>query len=157
MDLTSGVTAIQDLKATMTSYRSDQQFDLFLEEANSLAEKCGNEVLHGSFTFNDCNPTALQSKRRRTLPAHLADGQNILDMPNLRCNRPDGESELECFRRELYLPFLDRILRELNKRFSEKACEMMTLAATFHPRNLAEDNAPKVEKIAQFYKLSSNR
>ena len=155
MDLTSGVTAIQDLKASMTSFRSDQQFDLFLEEANSLAEKCGSEVLHGS--FNDSNPTALQSKRRRTLPTHLADGQNILDMPTLRCNRPDGESELECFRRELYFPFLDRILRELNRRFSEKACEMMTLAATFHPRNLAEDNAPKVEKIAQFYKLSSNR
>ena len=34
---------------------------------------------------------------------------------------------------------------------------MMTLAATFHPRNLNDENASKVEKIAQFYQLSSDR
>lgn len=34
---------------------------------------------------------------------------------------------------------------------------MISLAATFHPRNLTEENVHKVEKIAQFYKLSSHR
>lgn len=155
MDLTSGVAAIQDLKATMTSLRGDQEFDVFLAEANSFAEKCGSQVTDAS--FSDPNPTALQSKRRRTLPAHLTDGQTILDMSILRCNRPDGESELECFRRELYFPFLDKMLSELNKRFSQKACEMMSLAAAFHPRNLSQASVPKVEKIAKFYKLNSDR
>jgi hypothetical protein len=154
MDLTSGVTAIQDLKAAMTSLRSDERFDQLLAEANSLSEKCGIEGLDDS--FSESNPTALQSKRRRTLPTRLADGQSLLDMPTIRCNRPDDESELECFRRELYFPFLDKILSELNKRFSEQACEMMNLAATFHPRKLKEENVADVQKIAKFYKLSSD-
>ena len=76
MDLTSGVAAINDLKAAMTSLRSDRQFDLFLAEANAFAEKCGSEVLPCS--FNDSDPTALQNKRRQTLPAHLSDGQNVI-------------------------------------------------------------------------------
>ena len=100
MDLTSGVAAIHDLKATLASFRNDQQFEMFLAEANSFAEKCGSEVLDGTFT--DSDPTMLQNKRRRTLPTHLADGQNIIDMPTLRCNRPQGESEVQRFRREFY-------------------------------------------------------
>ena len=116
MDLTSGVTAIHDLKAMMASFRSDQQFEMFLAEANSFAEKCGSEVVDGS--FSDSNPTALQNKRCRTLPAYLADGGNVIDMPNLRCNRPEGESEEQRFRREFYFSFLDKLLNDLNKRFS---------------------------------------
>ena len=81
MDLTSGVAAIHDLIATMASFRSDQQFEMFLAEANSFAEKCGSEVVDGS--FSDSDPTALQNKRRRTLPAYLADGKNVIDMPTL--------------------------------------------------------------------------
>ena len=63
MDLTSGVAAIHDLKATLASFRNDQQFAMFLAEANSFAEKCGSEVLDG--TFSDSDPTMLQNKRRR--------------------------------------------------------------------------------------------
>ena len=55
MDLTSGVAVIDDLKATMTSFRSDQQFEMFPAEANSFAQKCGSEVVDGS----DLDPTAL--------------------------------------------------------------------------------------------------
>ena len=143
----------------MASFGSDQQFEMFLAEANSFAEKCGSEVVDGSFSdstaFSD--PTASQNKRRRTLPAYLADGENVIDMPTLRCNRPEGESEEQRFRREFYFSFLDKILNELNKRFLEKACEMKTLTATFHPRNLNDENASKIEKIAQFYQLSSGR
>ena len=157
MDLTSGVAAIHDLKATMASFGSDQQFEMFLAEVNSFAEKCtcGSEVVDGS--FSDSDPTALQNTRCRTLPAYLADGENVIDIPTLRCNRPECESEEQRFRREFYCSFLDNILNELNKRFSEKACEMVTLAATFHPRNLNDENASEVEKIAQFYQLSSDR
>ena len=114
-----------------------------------------SEVVDGS--FSDSDPTTLQNKRHRTLPAYLADGENVIDMPTLRCNQPEGESEEQRFRCEFYFSSLDKILNELNKRFLEKACEMMTLAATFHPRNLNDENASKVEKLAQFYQLSSDR
>ena len=98
--------------------RSDQQFEMFLAEANSFAGKCGSEVVDGS--FSDSDPTALQNKRRRTLPAHLADGENVIDMTTLRCHRPEGESEEQRFRREFYFSFLDKILNELNKRLRRK-------------------------------------
>ncbi|XP_028416041.1 uncharacterized protein LOC114539612 [Dendronephthya gigantea] len=127
MDLTSGVTAIQDLKATIASFRTDEQFDLFIKEANSFAEKWGSEVLDVS--FSDASPTASQTKRRRRLPTHLADGQSILDMSTLQNNH----------------------------QMANQPCEMISLSATFHPRNLTEENVPKVEKIAQFYKRSSHR
>ena len=155
MDLTSGVAAIQDLRAAMESFRSDEEFRTFLDEATSFAEKCGGQILDTSFS----NPEASGShpKRRRTLPHHFTDGQIILDTPGLPCNRPDGESDLECFKRELYFPFLDKMLSELNKRFSDQACEMMSHAAAFHPRNLSPASVPKIEAIAKFYKLDSNR
>ena len=87
---------------------------MFLAEANSFAQKFGSEVLDGS--FSDSDPTTFQNKRRRTLPAHLSDGQNVWpkDMTTLRCNRPEGESEVQRFRREFYFSFLDKILSELN-------------------------------------------
>ena len=65
MDLTSGVAAIHDLKATKASFQRDQQFEMFLAEVNSFAEKCGSEVVDGS--FSDSDPTALQNKHLRTL------------------------------------------------------------------------------------------
>ena len=155
MDLTSGVAAIQDLRATMESFRSDEEFRTFLAEATSFAEKCDSQMLDTCFRNPD--PSMIQSKRRRTLPAHFTDGETILETASVRCNRPDGESELECFRRELYFPFLDQMLSELNKRFSDKACAMMSHAAAFHPRNLSSASLPKVEAIARFYELDVNR
>ena len=52
---------------------------MFLGKANSFAEKCGSGVLDG--TFIDTDLTVLQNRGRQTLPAHPADGQNIIDMP----------------------------------------------------------------------------
>ena len=150
IDLTSGVAAIQDLTATLESFRSDVEFDAFLVKATSFAKKLGSHVVDTGFS-------ATPSKRPRTLPAHLTDGQTILYPPSVPCNRPLNESELECFRRELYFPFLDRMLIELKKRFSNKACELMLNAAAFHPRHLSPESLPKVEAIATFYKLDSNR
>eukprot|EP00795_Rhopilema_esculentum_P016053 gene16053-7398_t len=155
MDLTSGVAAIRDLRAMMESFRSDKEFDTFLAEATSFAEKRGGQILDTSFT--DPKSAALQSKRRRTVPARVTDGQTILETSSVPCNRPDGESDLECFRRELYFPFLDKMLSELDKRFSDQACETMSHAAILHPRNLFSANVSKIEAIAKFYKLYSNR
>ena len=59
--------------------------------------------------------------------------------------------------RELYFPFLEKMMSELNKHFSDQACEMMSHAAAFHPRNLSPASVPKIEAIAKFYKLDSNR
>eukprot|EP00795_Rhopilema_esculentum_P001903 gene1903-16403_t len=42
MDLISGVAAIRDLRAMMESFRSDNEFDTFLAEATSFAERYGS-------------------------------------------------------------------------------------------------------------------
>ena len=102
MVLTSGVAAIQDLRAMMEWFRSDKEFKTLLAEGTSFAEKCCSQILDTSFT--DPNSVALQSKCRCTLPARVTDGQTILETSSVPCNRPDGESDLECFRGELYFP-----------------------------------------------------
>ena len=52
---------------------------------------------------------------------------------------------------------LDKMLNELDKRFSDQACEIRSHAVVFHPRNLSPANLSKIEAIAKFYKLYSNR
>ena len=49
------------------------------------------------------------------------------------------------------------MLNELDKCFSDQACEMMSHAGGFHPHNLSPANLSKIEAIAKFYKLDSNR
>ena len=75
-------------------------------EAISFPKKCDSQILDTRFT------------------------DTILETSSVSCNRPDGESDLECFRRELNFPFLDKMLNELDKRFSDQACEMMLLGPT---------------------------
>ena len=89
-------------------------------EAISFPKKCDSQILDTRFT--DPKSAALQSK--------VTDRQTILETSSVSCNRPDGESDLECFRRELNFPFLDKMLNELDKRFSDQACEMMLLWPT---------------------------
>ena len=88
---------------------------------------------------------------------HLPGGQSILDMCGLQHNRPEEESELELFKRELYFPLLDKMTSELDNRFSSKACEIMSLAAAFHQINLNTTSVEKMEHIAKIYQLDGNR
>eukprot|EP00795_Rhopilema_esculentum_P007943 gene7943-13833_t len=90
------VAAIRDLRAMMESFHSDKEFETFLVEATSFAEKCGGQILDTCFT--NSKSAALQSKHGRTLPARVTDGQKILETSSVPCNQPDGESDLECFR-----------------------------------------------------------
>ena len=125
MDLVSGVSSIEDLKRTLASYRSDESFERFVKDANAFAEKVENETVVEAYARAQSGNALNVPKRRRTIPAHFADG--LLDMAGLQHMRPDSESELQLFKREFYFPFLDKMSHELEKRFSNEACELMSL------------------------------
>ena len=40
---------------------------------------------------------------------------------------------------------------ELEKRYSSQACEILTLANVFHPRNLKQENSGQAQQLAKFY------
>jgi hypothetical protein len=40
---------------------------------------------------------------------------------------------------------------ELKRRFSSKACEILSLANVFHPKYFKEENSHQAQKLAKFY------
>ena len=53
-------------------------------------------------------------------------------------------SQKEIFKRDFYLPFIDRMLCEIQARFSEKACSILENASAFHPKNMTVENSYKL-------------
>ena len=45
-------------------------------------------------------------------------------------------------------------MSELDKRFSDQACDLLSDAAAFYPQHLSPTNVHKVENLAKFYKLA---
>ena len=43
---------------------------------------------------------------------------------------------------------------ELERRFSSKACEILSLANVFHPRNFEESNSDQAQQLAKFYGIN---
>ena len=61
------------------------------------------------------------------------------------------------FKKNFYYPLLDRLQNEVEKRFSSKACEILSLASVFHPKHLTAENATKARKIANFYGINGEQ
>ena len=57
-------------------------------------------------------------------------------------------------RQTFFCPFLDKLLSELDKPFSDQACDLLSDAAAFYPQHLSPTNVHKVENLAKFYKLN---
>ena len=155
MDLVSGVSSIEDLKRTLASYRSDESFERFVKDANAFAEKIENETVVEAFAQAQSGNAVNVPKWRRTIPSHFAD--SLLGMAGLPHTRPDSESELQLLKRELHFPFLDKMSHELEKRFSNKACELMSLSAAFHPRHLDASGVVRARKLAKKFNLDEEQ
>ena len=65
----------------------------------------------------------------------------------------DGDSVAYRLRQNFFYPFLDKLLSELDKRFSDQACDLLSDAAAFYPQHLSPTNVHKVENLAKFCKL----
>ena len=65
----------------------------------------------------------------------------------------DGDSVVYRLRQNFFYPFLDKLLSELDKRFSDQACDLLSDAAAFYPQHLSPTSVHKVENLAKFYKL----
>ena len=67
--------------------------------------------------------------------------------------RNDGDSVAYRLRQNFFYSFLDKLLSELDKRFNDQACDLLSDAAAFYPQHLSPTNVHKVENLAKFYKL----
>eukprot|EP00794_Sanderia_malayensis_P009282 gene9282-10262_t len=152
MDLVSAVSGIQSLKRALQDLRNDAKMEEFVQEADNYCQ-----VSHLKVTNFEEEGI---SKRKRTIPAHFRDGSEILygESSAVQEDQPDPSVyQKNRFRRDLYFPFLDRLISELDRRFSSQACEILLQASTFHPTKLMEDNVGKVKQIAAFYGVDSER
>ena len=102
MDLTFAGYSIQDLRATLALFPNDQGLQNFLKDANALEVKCGSQSM-GNIFIGQSSREVLP-KRHPILPIHLSDCHSIPDMGGLQHDRPEEESKLELFKRELYFP-----------------------------------------------------
>ena len=95
-------------------------------------------------------------KRRRCLPTRFRDCQTIMTGSNSlpwNYSEDNGDSVAYRWRQNFFYPFLDKLLPELDKRFSDQACDLLSDAAAFYPQHLSPTNVHKVENLAKFYKL----
>jgi hypothetical protein len=150
MDLVSAITGIQSLKDTLSSLRNDVQFDKFLSEAKEFCRNSEIEVLE----FDQQN----LPKRQRTLPSYFRDGSVLLDQEGLVLQADPPRCSMEhSLKRNFYFPLLDRLHNELEKRFSSRACEILSLANVLHPQHFTAENASKAKKIANFYGIDEDQ
>ena len=130
MDLVSAVSGIQSLKDTLSSFRNDVKFDEFLSKAKEFCEQSEVDVVE---LGQQSRP-----KRKRTLPSYFRDGSVLLDQDGLvlEADPPREESMAYLFKKNFYYLLLDRLQNGLEKRFSSKTCEILSLASVFHPKHL---------------------
>lgn len=147
MDLVSAVSGVQSLKDQLLSLRNEEKMDEFIKEAQEYCTK--KQLVVKDFDDNDLN----RPKRRRTVPSNLIDGF-FLDQ-DASVLREDHDRERDLFKREFFFSFLDWMLNELEKRFSSKACKILSLSNVFHPTNLKEENSRDTKKLANLYEIDA--
>ena len=148
MDLVTAVDAVTTLIDTFSSLRNEEELKKFVDAAK-LAIDFGIED-----SFKN-----LGSKRRRSLPHRLQDGQTLLDAAfshHIIDAAPESNTPVTAqskFRTEFYYPLLDLLLSELRRRFSTESCEVLVQLSAFNPTHWNEGNIENVRKLAKRYSI----
>ena len=149
MDLLTAVVAIQDLKSAYQAMRSEDELNKLISNSKLFANETQS-------TLPASEIATPPPKRRRCLPTSFRDGQTIMTGSNSlpwNYSEDDGDSVAYRLRQNFFYPFLDKLLSELDKRFSDQAYDLLSDAAAFYPKHLSPTNVHKVENLAKFYKL----
>ena len=150
MDLVTAVVAIQDLTSTYEAMRLQEEFNKLISNPLLFARENQSTL--------STTETVTPAKRRRYLPSRFRDGQTIMMGSNsLPWSHPEGDSVADRLRQNFFYPFLDRLLAELKKRFSDQACELISDAAAFYPQHMSPTNMHKVENLAKFYNFDEEQ
>ena len=148
MDLVTAVSGVQSLKEELSSLRNEEKMDELIKEAQVYCTE--KQLVVEDFDDQDLN----RPKRRRTAPSNLIDDFFLdQDATVVREETPVVDRKRDLFKREFFFPFLDWLLNELDKRFSSKACNILSLSNVFHPRNLKEENSGDTKKLANLYEI----
>ena len=148
MDLLTAVVAIQDLKSAYQAMRSEDELNKLIYNSRLFANETQS-------TLPASEIATPPPKRRRCLPTRFRDGQTIMTGSNSlpwNYSEDDGDSVAYRLRQNFFYPFLDKLLSELDKRFSDQACDLLSDAAAFYPQHLSPTNVHKVQNFTSWMK-----
>ena len=137
LDLGRAVLLLDALRAELQELRINVETaeNLFL-----IAEKQCNDI-DISTTL-----TAARGRRRQQLPDRLQS--SFVDTP---VGHRAEISSRDSFRIEIIIPVIDCLLSELNRRFSDQACDIMLGIQAFNPSGDTFLNVTNINKFAMLY------
>ena len=97
--------------------RNDECFEKYISDARDFCRQ-------GNLDIKEFGQQLSAPKRCHTMLAHFRDGSTYLLDEGCVVQEAMQLSEEAVFKRDLYLPLLDQLTSELDKRFSEKACRI---------------------------------
>jgi hypothetical protein len=118
LDLAAAVDLIQVIAVRVTELRSDDEFEKIWLSVTKLATACG------------IDPPKVKQKRASKMPQRLQTSV-VMDTTGQRVDITDKSS----FRTHVYFAILDCTTAEMNRRFSEVNCNIMTGIQSLNPQS----------------------
>ena len=141
IDLAKAADLVLATVSTLKEMRSDSQWDHLFKYVKDAA------VLH-SISVDLPRPC-----RRKQLPRRLQDGV-VLESTGARCMTSSSLSDH--FKNTLYLPVLDTMLSELQRRFSDKNLKHMRAVQAFSPNSTQFLDPSRLGTLADSYGLDKS-
>lgn len=137
VDLAKAAELVTVLRDSLQEARqSDEQAQQFFDAAQEQCNKCGIDVI----------PPARRTAR---LPRRFANA-HVMETVGTRC---DVDS-LPSFKQNVYVPVVDRLLTELDSRFSVEANSVMIGCQALNPGHSSFLDCNKLEPFAHIYNIN---
>ena len=143
IDFLAATAAIDNLRATLRSTRTDESYACYEKQAADLLLKV-NVVR--SVTSEEGHPLR---KRARKLPPKLCDGQSVLteflafQIPSSKLS----DSVASDLKVSFHFAFIDTLLQAIDDRFGKKTCEVLTWMSSFTPKHWHAQNKKLIENL----------
>lgn len=157
IDLLAAVAAIENLRATLQSCRTDESYATYKKQAADLLLKVKVVQSDPAEGRVDSERLAPVQKRPRRLPLKLCDGQSVLSnymafqVPTSTTTSSASEIAASDLKVSFYFMFIDALLQALDVRFSKATCEVLTWMSSFTPKHWHAGNMTFVENLSRLY------
>lgn len=157
IDLLAAIEAVNNLRATLLSSRTDESYAAYEEKATALLE-CKRKI--PSMEDSEADVSQPSQKRARRLPARLCDGQSILD-EHVAFQTPtttESSGAASDLKVSFYFIFVDKLTAALDERFGKATCEMLSWMAAFSPKrwndSRIQQSSMEITKLCETYGVS---
>jgi hypothetical protein len=154
IDFLAAVAAIDNLRVTLRSCRTDESYANYVKQATDLLLKVDVVLSVPAEDRLDSDPAvAPMQKRPRKLPKKLCEGQSILSkfMAFQLPSSSASDSVASDLKVSFYFVFIDTLLQTLDDRFSKSTCEVLTWMSSFAPKHWNAHNKKSIENVSHMY------